>query len=140
MALEENKALVRRFIEIGWGRCDEQVFDECLDPACHRHLAGAVSSGQTDAKVAMKLVRVGIPDLEVTIEQLIGEGDMVAVRSMSRGTHLGDYVGVAPTGKRVEIAAVDFYRIAGRKIVESWHNVDEAGLLRQLGAIPASKR
>lgn len=137
MSVEANKALVRRFIELGWGRSDEAVFDECMDPDCHRHRAGAVTSGQSDAKQAMKLVRAGIPDLEVTIEQLIGDGDVVAVRSISRGTHLGEYIGVAPTGRRVEIAAVDFYRIANDRIVESWHNVDELGLLRQLGVLPA---
>lgn len=133
MGVQENKQLVRRFIEIGWGTGDERVFDECLDRNCHRHLSGAVSSGQTDAKLALALVHIGIPDMQVTIEQLFGEEDMVVVRSVTRGTHKGEYVGVPPTGRSVEIAAVDLYRIANGKIVESWHNVDELGLLRQLG-------
>jgi predicted ester cyclase len=136
MGVEEHKEIVRRFIEVGWGRADERVFDECLDRHCYRHISGSVSSGQSDAKLALRLVHLGLSDIQITIEQLFGENDLVVVRSLTRGTHTGEYVGVPPTGCRVEISAVDLYRFANGRIVESWHNVDELGLLRQLGLVP----
>lgn len=138
MIESENKTIVRRFIELGWGRLDESVFDDCMDANCIRHLDGAVSSGKSDARDALRRVARGMPDLSVTIELLIADGDLVAVRSRTRATHLGPYLGLEATGRKVEFTAVDFYRLLDGRIVESWHNVDEAGLRRQLGNGPTA--
>ncbi len=71
------------------------------------------------------------PDLSITVEDMIAEGDRVAARVTMRGTHLGEFMGVAPTGKPVEVRAIDMFRIANGKIVEHWgHADDPANFLR----------
>ena len=76
--------------------------------------------------------REGFPDLSITIEDEMAEGDRVAARVTMRGTHLGAFQGITPTGKRVEVKAMDMFRISGGKIVEHWgHADDPTDFLRQ---------
>jgi steroid delta-isomerase-like uncharacterized protein len=77
------------------------------------------------------------PDIQFTTEDMIAEGDTVAVRRTFRGTHKGSLMGIPPTGKQVTTTMMTFNRIANGKIVEGWNNVDDLGLLQQLGVIPA---
>ena len=78
------------------------------------------------------------PDVEVTIEELVGEGETVAFRGAHfRGTHQGEFMGVAPSGNQVTIGVQNFYRFRGGKVVERWTNPDMLGLMVQIGAIPA---
>jgi predicted ester cyclase len=79
-------------------------------------------------------LRAAFPDMTTTLEHLLGEGDLVAVRHIWRGTHEGDYEGIAPTGRQVTFTGADIYRIVDGKIVEEWSEFDELGILRQLGA------
>jgi predicted ester cyclase len=74
------------------------------------------------------------PDIEIVIDDQLAEGDRVANRWRNLGTHTGVFMGIAPTGKRVSFTGISIDRIAGGKVVESWMNWDELGLLRQLGA------
>ena len=76
--------------------------------------------------------------MTTTLEHLIGEGDMVAVRHVWRATHQGPYEGIAPTGRPVTFTGADVYRIVDGKIVEEWSEYDELGILRQLGAVVAT--
>jgi predicted ester cyclase len=86
-------------------------------------------------KEVVRSYRTGLPDLEVVIDQLIAEGDRVVTRVVARGTHTGDLAGIRPTGNRVEITATDIFRMANGRIAESWHNVDDYGILQQVGAL-----
>jgi steroid delta-isomerase-like uncharacterized protein len=138
MSISVNKAVVTRLFMEGWAKLDAAVLEDCVADTYHRHTFGAVSDGKYDAKNALAAVAVGIPDLRVTIELMVGEADVVAVRSTTAGTHSGRYLGIEATGNHVEFTAVDFYRLKDGKIVESWHNVDEAGLLRQLTRPPVT--
>jgi predicted ester cyclase len=83
----------------------------------------------------MLLLHAAIPDAQVTVEHTIAEADKVAVHSTLTGTHLGAFLGVPPTGKRVSVTKIDIFRVAGSKVVESWHQWDNVSLLVQLGAI-----
>jgi steroid delta-isomerase-like uncharacterized protein len=76
------------------------------------------------------------PDAQVTIEDLIAEGDKVTLRATVRGTHRGQFMGIAPTGKHVTMTGITIFRVAGGKIAEAWQNLDTLGLMQQLGAIP----
>ena len=71
------------------------------------------------------------------IDDLIAEGDKVVARTTMRGTHLGSFFGVPPSGKTVEMTGVHIVRIADGRIIEHWGNNDDLGLMRQLGAVPA---
>ena len=83
------------------------------------------------------MLRTAFPDIRYTTEEVIGEGDTVVARTTLRGTHTGPFLGLAPTGRRVEQAQIHILRFAGGKAVEHRAVRDDLGLLRQLGAIPA---
>jgi predicted ester cyclase len=130
MSAEENKALVRREQEELWNHTGD------LDAAEELFAAGAAEAAKQEAAD----FRRGFPDVISTIEDLIAEGDKVVARWRSRATHQGDYMGIAPTGNRVEFTGISFYRIEGGKIVQSWNSEDRLGLMRQIGAVAESEQ
>ncbi len=81
-------------------------------------------------------VIAAFPDINFTIEDMVAEGDKVVARWTLRGTHLGEFIGIPPTGKQVAVSGVIIHRLAGGKIVEDWALRDSLGLMRQLGLIP----
>jgi predicted ester cyclase len=140
MSAEDNKALVRRYIEVGWSRGDLGAVRESVAPGYHRHqpvMPFPVETGAASEEL-VGVYQTGRPDLEVIIGRIVAEGDLVATQVTGRGTHDGELAGIAPTGKHVEFTASDIFSLAGGRIVESWHNVDDFGLLQQLGVIPAA--
>ena len=146
MSAEENKALVRRFFEEAWNKRNLAVVDEILAPDyVFRDTAGApyfASPGPEPMKgVITDWLRV-LPDLSVSIEDIMAVGDRVVTRFIWGGTHHGDYLGgphppYKPTGKRVTVGLIYISRIAGGKIVEEWFACDFEELRRQFGALPA---
>lgn len=82
------------------------------------------------------MMRAGFPDIQWTLEETIAEGDRVAARFTMRGTHQGSFFGVPPSGKRIEVKAMNFYRIANGKFIEEHGQPDLLGLLQQIGAAP----
>lgn len=139
MSMEENKAVVRRYIEVLWDKKWEKdnwaVLDELCSPDCVIRLGGLEISGLDALKELFVAFFRGFPDLRGTVEDLTGEGDKVAVRFTWRGTHRGEFEGIAPTNKQVSVTGNGLYRIAGGKIAEAWIHDDELGLMQQLGAI-----
>ena len=126
MSTEENKALVRREQEELWNHTgDLDAAGDLFAP----ELAEAARQEAAD-------FRRGFPDVISTIEDIVAEGDRVAARWRARASHLGEYVGVPPTGKEVEFTGISMYRIEGGRIAESWTVEDELGLMRQIGAVP----
>jgi len=85
----------------------------------------------------VKLIRSAFPDLETTVDEIIAEGDRIAVRSTFRGTHEGDFMGIPATGKKVEVSNYDFVRFENDQAAEHWGTIDSAALMEQLGAVPA---
>src|SRR5215218_1495608 len=92
--------------------------------------------GLQAAKKAAAEYRQAFPDLRVSVEDLVAEGDRVAARLRFRGTHLGELDGIAPTGRRVDCSGIVISRIEEGKIAEDWANFDDLGMMRQLGLIP----
>ena len=85
----------------------------------------------------VKLIRSAFPDLETTVDEIIAEGDRIAVRSTFRGTHESDFMGIPATGKKVEVSNYDFVRFENDQAAEHWGTIDSAALMEQLGAVPA---
>jgi predicted ester cyclase len=85
----------------------------------------------------MGVLLEAFPDARFTLEDIVAEGDMVASRGTLQGTHSGPFAGLPPTGKTVEVTYMAMLRLAGGRFVEHWAQVDQLGLLQQLGAIPA---
>jgi steroid delta-isomerase-like uncharacterized protein len=103
------------------------------DPAIPHEIAGPAAERELAAAY-----RVAFPDLAITIEDQIAEDDRVVTRWTARGTHLGAFRGIPPSGKQVSLTGINIIRVAGGKAVEGWMSLDELGLLRQLGAMPAA--
>ncbi len=78
------------------------------------------------------MMRGGFPDIQWTLEEMVAEGDKVAVRFLMRGTHRGTFLGVPPSGKPIVVQAMNFYRLNGRQIVEERGQPDLLGLLQQI--------
>jgi steroid delta-isomerase-like uncharacterized protein len=134
---EENKSLVRRLIDEVYNRGDLDAADELLatDYVDHNALPGQ-ESGLEGYKGVVTTLRSAFPDYEVTIEDQIAEGDKVVTRYTGRGTHQGELIGIAPTGKSVELTGIGVQRVSGGKLVEEWCEWDQLGMMRQLGVIP----
>jgi predicted ester cyclase len=140
MSAEENKTAVRRLQEESFGGGKPELVDDLLDPDFVRYdpyiEAGEVRGTQT-VKDNIVWFRNAFPDLSCTVEEQVAEGDKVVSRWTLRGTHQGDFFGVAPTGKLVEFTSIQINRFddeSGR-IVEQWAEFDLLGAMRQMGAL-----
>jgi steroid delta-isomerase-like uncharacterized protein len=92
--------------------------------------------GVEGAREFYGMYQSAFPDVQITIEEQVAEGDTVATRWTGRGTHQGELMGAPPSGNRVEVAGVTISRIEGGKIVEEWDNYDALGMMQGIGAIP----
>ena len=136
---EENKAIVRRFIDEVINKGDLGVIDELVSPSMVDHSAPpGLPSGPEGTKQMLTMFRTAFPDLNGTLQGLLAEGDKVAVRYTTRGTHQGDFTGIAATGKQVTIEGIEIDRIEDGKVVEHWESMDMMALMQQLGAVPGS--
>jgi steroid delta-isomerase-like uncharacterized protein len=140
MGSEENKVLVRRYVEaIHRGNIDEG--EEFLAPDFVFHMPG--TPGPLNREAFRQLftgLLAAFPELEITNEEFVAEGDKVAGRWITSGTQQGELWGIPPTGKQVEITSMDINRIAGGKIAERWHEFDALGMMRQLGVAPGPEQ
>ena len=138
MSLEHNKVLVRRLMEEDISQGDAQVAAAIIHPEFVDHTnPPGMQHGLEGHNAIVQLFRTVFPDLVWHIDDLIAEGDKVVARTTMRGTHLGSFFGVPPSGKTVEMTGVHIVRIADGRIIEHWGNNDDLGLMRQLGAVPA---
>jgi predicted ester cyclase len=137
MSLEANKDLVRTYVETIFNqrqveRADELVAPDYLD---HAALPGQ-APGLPGAKQKWVMYLAGIPNLRVTIEELVAEGDKVAVRRSYAGTHRGELLGIPPTGKQVRLGGISIFRLAGGDDRRAGEQLDRLALMRQLGVLP----
>jgi steroid delta-isomerase-like uncharacterized protein len=132
MTIEANKALVRRFIT--------EVFEEgrleAVDELCADDFIGHTwgNADKEGLRQAMARVAKGLADAHSTIEDMIGEGDEVAVRLTAGARQVGEFMGTPASGKTYEIGEIHIFRLHGGKVAEHWHQFDSAGMMRQLGA------
>ncbi len=135
MSVEENKTIVRRYFEGAYQ--GDSIVDEVLAHDYVGHFPPNPDvRGQEAVKQFNRQTRTAFPDLQLTLDELIAEGDKVVVRWTMRGTHLGEMRGgIAPTGKPFTITGTTTNRLAGGKIAEAWGNIDTLGLLLQLGLV-----
>ena len=137
MSTEANKALVRRFYAEGVH--NPALFDELLASTYVLHLPGSPPiAGIEPAKQLMTSYTAAFPDLRLTTEDMVAEGDRVAIRNTWRGTHQGVFRGLPSTGKHVTFTGTDIVRFVGGKIAEQWADLDALGLMQQLGGIPVT--
>ena len=141
MSIEENKRLVRNFFEEVWNNRNLDYIDEVYTPDFVLHAlwqntsaGGAIEAhGREPAKRVIGGWLDGFPDMTVTVDDQIAEGDLVGSRHTSTGTHTRVFQGIPPTEKSATITGMTLTRVANGKIVEAWTCWDALGMLEQLG-------
>lgn len=140
--MDSDKDIIKRFVEELWNARKLDVADQIFSDDCVTHqlrsgaLAEPACRGPQEMKEHVSGWLISFPDLRFTIEQMIAERDRVVSQLMMEGTHQGIWMGISPTGKRLQIRMITIHRIANGKIVEDWVLVESLGLFQQLGAVP----
>jgi predicted ester cyclase len=140
MSTEENKAIARRALEeLFSAQGDLDVADEIISPNYigHDPVSPEDVRGPEGAKETAMMYRNAFPDVQLSVEDQLAEGDMVATRWIASGTHQGELMGIAPSGNRVTVSGTSVERIVDGKIEETWDNYDALGMMQQIGAIPS---
>lgn len=135
MSAEENRALLRRYVEEVWDKQNPAAIDEFLAPNYRRHRSPNIEPLTREGqKQLLILFRAAFSDVQLSVEEVIAEGNRIAFRSTMRGTHHNEFLGIAPTGKRVTVGLVDVIHIENGKFIEQWGGPDLLDLAQQLGA------
>jgi predicted ester cyclase len=143
MSTEQNKTLYRRFVEEVVNKGNLALVDELAAPdfVDHTPLPG-LTPDREGYKQSFAMFRAAFPDFHATIEDLVAEGDVVAGRVVTTGTHSGPLQTpegpVPPTGKAVRLAGMNMVRVVNGKAVETWAQLDVLGMMQQLGLAPAA--
>jgi steroid delta-isomerase-like uncharacterized protein len=137
METGSKKLLMKRFTDF-INTASDELAGELISPQAVFFVPGRSEplQGPDGYHEIIAMMRAGFPDIQWTLEELIIEGDRVAARFTMRGTHHGSFLGVPPSGKTIEVKAVNFYRFADGQIVEEHGQPDLLGLLQQIGAVP----
>jgi steroid delta-isomerase-like uncharacterized protein len=136
---QNEVAVLRRWFEIVWNEGREDLMEELAAPDAIIHGVGGpdqVMQGIEAFKPFYRKIRGAFPDLCITVEDAIGERDIVALRWSAEMTHTGGDLGFAPTQRRLAITGMTFARVRGGKLVESWDNWDMMGLMNKIGQTP----
>jgi len=142
MSAEENKAIARRLNDEVWSEGRLEVIDELIADDFVTTVVGAPEQirGPQGFREFVVMYRTAFPDLRISVEEQIAEGETVVTRWTATGTHEGELMGMAATGKQATTAGININRVAGGKLVEGWGLFDQLGLLQQIGAVPVPTR
>jgi steroid delta-isomerase-like uncharacterized protein len=142
LSTKDLKAFDRRFFEEwnkGKAAAMKAIDETCATNMVWHDVTGRDIRGLKDFKKSMVEFFDAFPDQHFAIEDMITEGDKVAVRYKATGTHKGEFMGIPPTNKKITLMAIEIDRIAGGKFVEGWITFDTLGMMQQLGVVPTPK-
>jgi predicted ester cyclase len=137
MTIEENKALVRRFIDEVFVNGSGESVDELVAPDFVPHSWPGVGPGTEPLKQAQQRILQGLSDVAMTIEDIVAEGDKVVARLSSHARQTGEFMGMPASGREYTIPEIHIFRLKDGKVVEHWVQADMMGLMTQLGALPS---
>ena len=136
VSAEENKAIFRRYVEEVSNEGNLDLADEII---AHQSDGSTEERGPEDVKRFIGEFRQAFTDFGSVIEDQVAEGDKVVTRWKATGTHQSEFRGIDPTGNRIEVTGIGIFRFSEEgKVVESWDNMDQLGMMQQLGVIPAA--
>jgi steroid delta-isomerase-like uncharacterized protein len=138
MSTENNKTTIRRVFEEVVNNGNFGVADELVGPAYVNHGVPVPAQGPEALRMAIGMFRAAFPDIKVTLENVVAEGERVATHGYFTGTHQGDFNGIPPTGKAIKVAYIDLWRLENGKAAENWVQMDMVGLMQQLGVMPGA--
>lgn len=129
----DNKQVARRMIDEVWNKGKYELIDELVDPnySGRDPMVGALT--RDGLRESIKAYRAAFPDLKIEVAAIIGEGNFVCTRWISRGTHRGPLLGMPGTGKSSVVSGINFAEVRGGKLFSDFQEFDSLGLLRQLG-------
>lgn len=134
---EQYKVAARRWMEKGFNAQNLDEFDRYFSPTLVNHeLPPNMPPGREGTKMLASMFFSAYPNIQVTIEDLVAEGDKLVARWSARGTHQGELMGIPPTGKEVTITGIAIDRFEDGKSVEHWEIFDQLGMMQQLGVVP----
>ena len=139
MPTDENKEIVRRFIEEIFVEGRTETVDELLADDFVAHTWPSTGRPKDDLKAAIGMTRKALADIRFTIDDLIAEDDRVAARITTSARQVDAFMNLPASGKQYEIGEIHIFRLADGKVVEHWHQFDQMGMMRQLGALPGGK-
>lgn len=138
MSIEQNKAIVRAFVEEAQGKGNLAVIDQYLAPDFVDHSAlPGIPPSREGVRILFAALRAAFPDLQVNIRQQVAEGEQVMTHKTFTATHRGEFLGVPATGRNVSFDVIDILRVVDGRLTEHTMVFDQFGLLKQLGAIPS---
>jgi predicted ester cyclase len=140
MSTERNKDVVQRFIDEVFVKCNVDAADELATPDFTPHSWPGVKPGIENLKQGQRRVSAGLADVTMKIDDMIAEGDKVAVRLTAHARQAGEFMGLPPSGRDYTISETHVFRVTDGKVAEHWVNADMLGLMQQLGALPAQER
>jgi predicted ester cyclase len=139
MSAQDNKEKARRFLEEGFGQGDLEVLDEVHEPdfvCCDPNSEVGEVRGADTMKQEILYFRNAVPDLTYTVEDQVAEGEKVVRRYTATGTHQGEFFGVAPTDKPIEMSGIQIDRFDEKgKMMEEWPEYDLPGAMKPMGAV-----
>jgi steroid delta-isomerase-like uncharacterized protein len=138
MSTETNKATIRRVFDDVVNSNSLAAAAELVGPAYVNHGVPVPAKGPEALRLAVGMFRAAFPDIKVTLEHVVAEGDRVATHGYFTGTHKGDFNGIPPTGKAIKVAYIDLWRLENGKATENWVQMDMVGLMQQLGVMPGA--
>ena len=140
MTVEENKDIARRWNDEVYDKGNLAALDELFATNFVWHYAppGVAPNREGYKQENVTNVRAAFTDIQCTVEDMVSEGEKVAVRWAWRGTHTGEFWGSVPTGKQATMSGISILRIVGGKIVEEWSESDNLGFMQQLGMFAPS--
>lgn len=138
MSTEDNKALARRFYNEAINGGNVDLIDELVSENFveHEQFPGLPTTGPEAPKAALGMFRAAFPDLQMTADDMIAEGDKVVVRVTMSGTHKGEFMGIPPTNKAFKVQAIDIIEVHDGKATAHWGQTDQAAMMEQLGLAP----
>jgi predicted ester cyclase len=130
--LEQNKDVARAVIDRIFMHQEDAAIDELIATDFQPHTFGPMPPGREGLRAGMRRAGSGLSDVRFTIDDMIAEGDRVAVRLTTSARQTGTFMGLEPTGNRYSIDEIHIFRIRDGQVIEHWHEFDKMALLQQL--------
>ena len=137
MVANENEALIRRVIELINERDLDTAFEYYTEDYVYHGPGGQELRGRDGIRGLWKIFLDAFPDLESSVDDMIQEGDKLALRWTVTGTHTGEFLGIPPTNKTIKLPITEVFKIADGQLVEAWDQYDRMHLMEQIGAAPS---
>ena len=135
MSAKENKAFISRMTDAFWNTGNMAVMEDFFSPDIVVYMATGPVQMEAYKQICSAYF-AAFPDLHITTDDLLAEGDQVVKRWTARCTHKGEFMGIPATGNKLEVTGIEIFRIADGKITEIWAAMDNLGMMQQLGVIP----